>query len=237
MMARALLYKRAEEEMLRRISRADWPAGMRLGNEFQLAREFKVSQGTMRRALMALEAEGLLDRKPGRGTVVADRKAARPVSTRRGKAAAGASAGAVFRGRDGAPASFEVHRAKSAARPTAEDEADLFGASSVLILERLLKLGGTRAALEELVIPSDRVGRLSEDASTDLPEALAALGLRPQSIEDQLSAEVTSMGDSVALSCDRNTALLCLTRVAKDKAGQVIARQVIKVAKPDLVYG
>ena len=44
-MARELLYKKAETEMRRRIVEGDWPVGMRLGNEFQLADEFKVSQG------------------------------------------------------------------------------------------------------------------------------------------------------------------------------------------------
>lgn len=70
-MARTPLYKTAEAEILRRIRAGDWPPGLRLGNEFDLAAEFGVSQGTMRRALMAVEAMGYLDRKPGRGTLVA----------------------------------------------------------------------------------------------------------------------------------------------------------------------
>jgi len=40
-------------------------------NEFQLANEYKVSQGTVRTALIAMAAEKLIDRQRGRGTDVA----------------------------------------------------------------------------------------------------------------------------------------------------------------------
>ena len=80
-MARVPLYKKAETELLRRIRSGSWPVGTRIGNEFELAEEFGVSQGTMRRALMSVEAMGLLHRKPGRGTVVADPGAAQTAPT------------------------------------------------------------------------------------------------------------------------------------------------------------
>jgi DNA-binding GntR family transcriptional regulator len=83
-MARTPLYKAAETEMIRRIEAGEWEVGKRLPNEFVLADEFKVSQGTMRRALMTLEGMGLLNRKPGRGTLVA----------RPGPAASGSGGGA-----------------------------------------------------------------------------------------------------------------------------------------------
>lgn len=224
-MARTLLYKRAETEMRRRIEAGDWPVGMRLGNEFQLADEFGVSQGTMRRALMTLEAEGLLSRKPGRGTVVAEPQ----VTTN-------AVATGTLRGPDGLPAAFEIHRAKTAARPVSGAEAAMFADGTVRVLERLLKLDGDRAALEELVVPSEQVDELDEAVSADLSEALSDMGLGVSRIEDRISAEITSMSDSVALSCDRNTPLLCLTRTAKDEAGKVVARQVIRVADRALSY-
>ena len=45
--------------------------GEMLPNEFKLASEYQVSQGTVRKALMALEADRLIVRKQGRGTYVA----------------------------------------------------------------------------------------------------------------------------------------------------------------------
>ena len=64
------LYKRAELEMTGRIASGRWKPGAILPNEFALAEEFGVSQGTVRKALMAMEARGLLSRAPGRGTMV-----------------------------------------------------------------------------------------------------------------------------------------------------------------------
>jgi DNA-binding transcriptional MocR family regulator len=40
-------------------------------NEFHLANEYKVSQGTVRKAPIAMAAEKLIDRQQGRGTDVA----------------------------------------------------------------------------------------------------------------------------------------------------------------------
>ena len=40
------------------------------------------------------------------------------------------------------------------------------------------------------------------------------------------------MSDAVALSVDRHTALLCLTRVAYDTDGAAIIRQVLRMAGP-----
>lgn len=225
-MARELLYKKAETEIRRRISDSEWPVGMRLGNEFELAEEFKVSQGTMRRALMTLEADGLLSRKPGRGTVVAAVSAVAPKGEPR-----------QLRSVDGTLASFEIHRAKSSIRDPEGEEAALFGGARVHHTERLLKFGGARAALEEVILPVEVSETFDEDASVDLHEALRVHGVAPAQVDEALSAQMTTMSDSVTLSCDRNTALLCITRVARDSEGKPLARQVIRVADPDIVYG
>ncbi|WP_339774739.1 GntR family transcriptional regulator [uncultured Thalassospira sp.] len=65
------LYRMAENEMLRRIANKVWVPGQQLPNEFILAEEFNISQGTIRKALTSLEKKGLLVRHPGRGTMVA----------------------------------------------------------------------------------------------------------------------------------------------------------------------
>ena len=225
-MARELLYKRAETEMRRRITKGDWAVGTRLGNEFELAEEFQVSQGTMRRALMSLEADGLLSRKPGRGTIVAAAAVQGPASAPAGQ----------LRGADGARAAFEIHRTKSSIRAAQGIEAEVFGETRVHHTERLLKFAGARAALEEITLPIDLAPEFDEEASPDLAEALREHGLTAAGVEDALSAELTSMGDSVALSCDRNTPLLCVTRIARDDSGRALARQVLRVADPSITY-
>lgn len=65
------LYAQVKTLMTQRIGSGKWKPGEMIPNEFQLAAEFKVSQGTVRKALIALETEKLIVRRQGRGTYVA----------------------------------------------------------------------------------------------------------------------------------------------------------------------
>jgi GntR family transcriptional regulator len=65
------LYAQVKDLIVKRISSGAWQPGTLIPNEFQLADEFHVSQGTVRKALIALEADKLITRRQGRGTYVA----------------------------------------------------------------------------------------------------------------------------------------------------------------------
>jgi GntR family transcriptional regulator len=64
------LYAQVKALMTQRIGSGSWKPGEMIPNEFQLAAEFNVSQGTVRKALIALEADKLIVRRQGRGTYV-----------------------------------------------------------------------------------------------------------------------------------------------------------------------
>ncbi len=227
-MARTPLYKATETEMIRRIETGEWEVGTRLPNEFVLAEEFKVSQGTMRRALITLEGMGLLSRKPGRGTIVA----------RTGKAPAGpegASTGQLMF--EGSPVEFGIHRAKSGLRGATDAEMALFGTGRLSSVERLLKRGGARAGIEDIAIPESLAPALDEDAPLSLDDFLSAHGLEAASMTETVRADITSLPESVTLSCDRHTPLLVITRTARDKGGAAIARQVMRLIGDGLTYG
>ncbi len=228
-MARVPLYKAAEAELIRRIESGEWEAGRRLPNEFVLAEEFRVSQGTMRRALMSLEGMGYLDRKPGRGTLVSTPTASDAPS------APGHAMALV--GPDGTPLALQVYRARSGTRGATPEEADVFGAARLSVLERTLTRDGSRAALDEIEVPEALLPALDEDAAVDLSELLTRAGLSPHGITESLTAAVTTMSESVALSCDRYTALLILTRTATDPDGRVIARQALRLIADGISYG
>ncbi|MDO6565155.1 GntR family transcriptional regulator [Amphritea sp. 1_MG-2023] len=66
------LYAQVKALMIDRLMNNDWTAGMVLPSESQLAAEFQVSQGTVRKALDEMTAEHLLVRRQGRGTFVAE---------------------------------------------------------------------------------------------------------------------------------------------------------------------
>ncbi len=228
-MARTPLYKTAETEMIRRIRSGDWAVGLRLPNEFILAEEFGVSQGTMRRALMSLEGMGYLDRKPGRGTLVSDPATA--------SAPTPVAPTARLQDKTGETPVFEVFRARALTRGADQVEADLFDTSRLSVLERTLRRNGARAGIDMVIVPEAILPALDEDAAVDLAHLLADAGLTPAMIDDQLSASVTSMSDSVALSCDRYTALLVVTRTARDKMGRPLGRQTMRLIADGLTYG
>jgi len=66
------LYKQVEEHVTQLIVEQRWKPGDMLPNEFQLASELNVSQGTVRKALNSLTAAKILTRKQGIGTFVSE---------------------------------------------------------------------------------------------------------------------------------------------------------------------
>lgn len=229
-MARVPLYKTAETEMIRRIRAGEWAVGLRLPNEFGLAEEFGVSQGTMRRALITLEGMGLLHRKPGRGTEVCAQAPGQAQS-------AAPRPNARLQDKAGQPPIFEVFRANQATRGADDAELALFGTPRLATLDRILRRDGARAALEEIAVPEALIPALDEDAAPDLAELLEDAGLSAAWIDDHVTAAITTMSESVALSCDRHTALLVLTRTARDAQGAAIARQRLRLIAEGIGYG
>lgn len=65
------LYLQIFDRLLGYIADGTWKSGSMVPNEIELARSFGVSVGTMRKALQALSDRGLLTRRQGRGTYVA----------------------------------------------------------------------------------------------------------------------------------------------------------------------
>jgi len=66
------LYKQVEEHVTQLIVEQRWKPGEMLPNEFQLAGELNVSQGTVRKALNSLTAAKILNRRQGVGTFVSE---------------------------------------------------------------------------------------------------------------------------------------------------------------------
>ncbi len=66
------LYLQVRDVLAARIATGEWKPSTVIPNEGDLAREFGVSSGTMRKALDLLESERLLTRRQGRGTFVND---------------------------------------------------------------------------------------------------------------------------------------------------------------------
>src|SRR5688572_12443707 len=74
------LYLQVRDALVERIGKGEWKPGAAIPNEVDLAREFGISSGTMRKALDLLEDQRVLTRSQGRGTYVNDHSSAVLVS-------------------------------------------------------------------------------------------------------------------------------------------------------------
>ena len=66
------LYAQVRERLIDRIRSGEWKPGQLIANEFDIAAEFGVSQGTARKAIGDLASEGLVVRRQGLGTFVVE---------------------------------------------------------------------------------------------------------------------------------------------------------------------
>ena len=68
------IYVQIHDKIRRRIEKGQWQVGERLPSERELSQEFGVSRMTLRQAIQTLADEGILERKVGSGTYVANKK-------------------------------------------------------------------------------------------------------------------------------------------------------------------
>ncbi len=73
------LYRQVKQLLLQRVVSGGWKPGGILPSETKLAEEFKVSQGTVRKALEEMAAEHVVVRYQGKGTFVTARGVGQPV--------------------------------------------------------------------------------------------------------------------------------------------------------------
>src|SRR5918911_4137613 len=65
------LYQQIKALLVKALQAGDWKAGEMIPSEMELAARYKVSQGTVRKAIDELATENLLVRRQGKGTFVA----------------------------------------------------------------------------------------------------------------------------------------------------------------------
>jgi GntR family transcriptional regulator len=138
------LYLQICDVLARRIASGEWPARAAIPAEVELARELGVSAGTLRKALELLENDGLVTRRRGRGTFVADHSR---IASRRYDG---------FRGPGGEAAEGEVsvvavgqNRASGIERTRLR----LGGQDPVWRLRRVCSHGSSRFLVEDLSLP------------------------------------------------------------------------------------
>jgi GntR family transcriptional regulator len=140
------LYQQVRDLLVQRIVAGTWGPGAALPSEFQLAAEFRVSQGTVRKALDEMAAKHLLVRQQGKGTFVATHTPQR----------------ALFHFfhlvADNGARALPDHKLLSVrgAKATKAEAArlDLRANATVIRIRRLRLLGGRTAIVESIALPA-----------------------------------------------------------------------------------
>ncbi len=212
----APLYQVVIDTVVDRIATGAWPPGAMLPSEAQLGAELGVSQGTARKALMALEARGLVQRAQGRGTIVTVRT---PES-------------ALFqffrlRRPDGSQARPELVREEVRRRRARREERDrLHGApAAVFEVERVRALDGRPSLVESSVVPADLFPGL--DSHAPLPNPLYVHYQQSYRIiivraDESLRATAADAAAAEALGVAPGTPLLAVDRHAIDVRNRMV---------------
>jgi len=147
------LHVQISESLLARIESGELVAGDRLPPERDLSEALGVNRLTLRRALRALESQGLITRRPGLGTHVAtpkiERQAARLVSFTRGMQQRGFLPGTRLLSVEHVPA----HAALAAVL-------QIGTGAPLCVIHRLRTLNHEPALLEQYTLPEERFADL-----------------------------------------------------------------------------
>ena len=207
------LYQDVEAEIVARISQGIWHPGTRLPNEFALADEFGVSQGTMRKALGRLEERGLVTRRPRHGTVVAEQTDEKALF-------------AFFRlrGTDGTSLTPEPGTERIVQREVREDETILEG-RHLWEITRVRLHQGTPFSHETILLPENRCPDL--DKYAPFPNSLypfleQTYRVSIDRIEEALTAVMAKAPVSTALHISDGLPLLRVKRQTYDLNGTCI---------------
>ena len=208
-MARTPLYQRIERELRARLAQAR--PGDVVPAESMLAEEFGVARMTVRAALNALEADGLIERIQGRGTFVRQRPTPRAAGTLM-------SFHDQVRGWGRTPSSRLVEAELRAARAAEAAALQLAAAAPrVVSIARVRLADDVPVAIEYACFPPHLAALLDHDLEAgSLHRALHDLGLRPTLGSSPLTTQPAGL-DGDRLHVPATEPLLVETRLIVDQ--------------------
>jgi GntR family transcriptional regulator len=213
------LHERLRRELSERILLGRWTPGVVLPGEVELAAEFGVAVGTVRKALAALVTEGLLVRRPRIGTVVTGRSPEHSLRF-------------FFRyfrlhGADGSMQNSQASTLaleEDAATATEALRLSIPVGAPLLRIQRLRSVAGTPVMLDHYLLPAARVPGFTRDPAA-LPQLLylhllETWGIRVTAVREELRADLASPEDRALLALPDPSALLVIDSTCFDQTGQ-----------------
>lgn len=208
------LYQQIKTLILQSLQAGEWKPGEAIPSEMDLAARFRVSQGTVRKAIDELAAENLVVRRQGKGTFVATH-AEQHVQYRFLKLMPD-NGDADGEG----PAQRNIIECKRV-RATAEVARMLAlrSGDAVLQVRRVLSFGGVPTILEDLWLPGNAFKGLTAEQMADYQGPTYAMfeldfGVRMVRAEEKIRAVAPDAEQARLLQVERATPLLSVERIA-----------------------
>jgi GntR family transcriptional regulator len=216
---RAPKYLAIAADLGQRIRDGEYAAGSALPSQRDLSTAYAVTLATLRQALQVLENEGLLTQQPGRGTFVAEPRAAYQLDTLRSLADDLVAQGQTV--------STEIIDQGLATTP--DWVAERIGAGVALRLERVRLLAGRRAVHQVSWVPAPAGPQIAETdfSAVSLYGAIAGAGLavhratetlRPGLLGDPAAELLRQPAGAPVFVSDRTTYVLDGSPVVFDRA-------------------
>jgi len=208
------LYRQVANEVMEAVESGEWGEHESLPSEFELARRLGVSQGTVRKALDLLVAEGVLYRRQGVGTFVG----ATSDYLRRCRylSLAGGDAGAISVELLGC---VRIHAGEQLAEMLGLRRGD-----ALWQVRRLLRIDGEVVGLEETLLPEAFFPELDPRRLREMKDGLRELcwrdfGVRLIDGVERFRAVAASASEARILQLEVNEPLLQVMRLAHDFEG------------------
>jgi GntR family transcriptional regulator len=203
------IYIKIHNQLRENIEDGKWKVGERIPAERELANQFSVSRMTLRQAIQELVDEGILERRVGSGTFVANRKVQERMSGVTSFTDLMKSIGKV-------PSSTTISYHLTIPSQVEIEKLDLKGGDQVVRMERIRSGNDVPICFEVATIPANLVKELSkEEVTTSFWETLERKAhLYPGHAVQHISATKATEKIANYLNVKRGDPLLRMTQLS-----------------------
>jgi GntR family transcriptional regulator len=205
------LYQEVKQLLTQCLAAGEWQAGVALPSETGLAQRYRVSIGTLRKAIDELVAERILVRHQGRGTFVASHNARRMLFHFFHIVPAG--------GGKEEPQTELLSFKRARADADSATRLNILRGAPVLHIRNLLHLGNGPVVLDEITLPAERFPGLSEKMFRERDSTIYQLyqeryGINVVRSAERLSAALADRSSAKLLDVPAGAPLLRIRRTA-----------------------
>ena len=212
------LYQKVRESLKKDLARGVWKPGNMLPTELELGERFGVSPGTIKQAILGLVRDGLITRRPGKGTFVTR------IDTPRGFARFFG-----FEGAGGKPLDPKVYvvdlQVTTEVPSQARQALGLGPRGKILFVRRLLVQNGTPICIYDSYMPYRLVAGL-ENEKLDVDRIYFAIekkfDIHVVSVNEMLTAGLVDGGEARLLGVSPGSPIIHIERTAYSHNNTVV---------------